>query len=48
MKKSEIRKEVIDKVIYNYTILKQGQKTAGKEFGFGDKKVKQILNIKHL
>ena len=43
MKKSEIRKEVIDKVIYNYTILKQGQKTAGKEFGFGDKKVKQIL-----
>lgn len=43
MKKSKISKEIIDKIIYNYTVLKQGQKTAGKEFGFGDKKVKQIL-----
>ena len=43
MKKSEIKQEIIDKVIYNYVVLRQGQKTAGKEFGFGDKKVKKIL-----
>lgn len=43
MKNSEINKEIINKVIYNYVVLKQGQKTAGKEFGFGDKKVKKIL-----
>lgn len=43
MKKSVIEQEVVDKVIYNYTVLRQGQKTAGKEFGFSDKKVKKIL-----
>lgn len=43
MKKSELSKEIINKVIYNYTVLRQGQKTAGKEFGFSDKKVKKIL-----
>ena len=43
MKKLEISQEVIEKVIYNYTILKKSRKNSGKEFNLSDKIVKRIL-----
>lgn len=43
MKKRTFTDEEIEKVIYNYTVLKMGQKSAGKEFHMNDRMVKRLL-----
>lgn len=43
MEKRIFTKEEIEKVIYNYTILKKGQKASGKEFHMNDRTVKRLL-----
>ena len=44
MKKRTFTDEEIKKVIYNYTVLKMGQKRAGAEFHMNDRTVKRLLN----
>ena len=43
MRKRIFTQKEIDKVIYNYTVLKMGQKKAGAEFGMSDHLVKRLL-----
>ncbi len=41
--KRQLKKEEEEKIIYNYTILKLGQKESGREFNVSDYTVKKIL-----
>lgn len=41
--KKEVTQEQKEKIIYNYTVLKKGQKASGAEFGFSYKIVKRVL-----
>lgn len=43
MKKRTFTDEEVQKVIYNYTVLKMGQKRAGAEFHMNDRMVKRLL-----
>lgn len=43
MRKRVFTEEEIQKVVYNYTVLKMGQKRAGKEFNMNDRMVKRLL-----
>lgn len=42
-KATTISKEEIEKIIYNYSVLRKSQKEAGKEFGYSYKVVQKIL-----